>query len=197
MTYFTKSEARSAASIGRQVQRSAGKTFDRILKEEALSAQESSTFDIFLSHAISDAELILGVKALLEKQGFKVYVDWVEDPHLNRQTVSKETADLLRRRMRQSKSLIYVATDNASSSKWMPWELGFFDGFKPGCLAIMPILETDSAIFKGQEYLNLYPVVQKNKYTNGTLDIFVEESGIKWTTLKRFGGGVPGWSAYP
>lgn len=196
MAYFTKSEARSAASVGRQVQRSAGKTFDRILKEEALSAQDSAAFHIFLSHAISDAELILGVKALLENQGFKVYVDWVEDPHLNRQSVSKETADLLRKRMRQSKSLLYVATDNASNSKWMPWELGFFDGFKPGCLAIMPILETDSAIFKGQEYLNLYPVVQKDKYANGNPDIFVEERGIKWTTLKRFGGGQPVWSAY-
>lgn len=196
MAFFTKSEARTAASVGRQTQRGAGKTFDRILKEEATAARDNDEFDIFLSHSINDAELILGVKALLERQGFKVYVDWVDDPQLNRQTVSKETAQLLRQRMRQSKSLIYVATDNASSSKWMPWELGFFDGFKPGCLALMPVMDNENQIFKGQEYLSLYPIVQKDHYSDGKPDIFVEERGVRWSTLKRFGSGQPIWAGY-
>lgn len=196
MTFFTKSEARSAASKGRAVQRGLGKTYGRILVEEASATRDTDGFDIFLSHSIGDAELILGVKSLLEEQGLKVYVDWVEDPQLNRENVTKETANLLRRRMRQSKSLIYVATEQANSSKWMPWELGFFDGFKPGCVAVMPVLDYGAQAFSGQEYLGLYPLVEKNTYSNGQPDIFIEERGSQWTTLKRFGSGQPAWARY-
>lgn len=30
--------------------------------------------------------------------------------------------------MRQCKSLFFVTTTNATNSKWMPWECGYFDG---------------------------------------------------------------------
>jgi hypothetical protein len=53
--------------------------------------------------------------------------------------------------MKQSKSLIYLSSENSSSSKWMPWELGFFDGFKPDGVAIMPVLDNPTDSFKGQE----------------------------------------------
>ena len=196
MAYFTKSEARSAAARTRTVQRSAGKTFESILKEEAKVTAASASFDVFLSHSINDAELVTGVKALLEGQGLRVYVDWAEDPFLDRSKVSKETASLLRQRMRQSKSLVYLATDNSTSSKWMPWEVGYFDGFKPGCVAIMPVLDQESQTFAGQEYLALYPVVTKDKYTSGQQDVFVEERGAQWSTLKGFGRGQPELNKY-
>ena len=138
----------------------------------------------------------LGIKQLLEESGLKVYVDWVEDAQLNRREVTKETAAVLRQRMRQSRSLIYLSSDNSSSSKWMPWELGYFDGFKPDGVAIMPVLDSPTDAFKGQEYLGLYPIVQKDTYMDGTPDVFVEERGVRWSTLKRFGSGQPGWSQY-
>jgi hypothetical protein len=78
----------------------------------------------------------------------------------------------------------------------MPWELGYFDGFKPDCVAIMPVLDHPTGSFNGQEYLGLYPIVQKDTYKNGTPDIFVEERGTRWSTLKRFGTGQPLWSKY-
>jgi hypothetical protein len=196
MAYFTKTEARSAAARGNYTQRSAGKTYDKILDEAVTAARDYDSFDVFLSHSVNDAELIMGVKTLLEEQGFKVYVDWIEDRHLDRRAVSKETAELLRRRLRQSKSLIYVATENATSSKWMPWELGFFDGFKPGNVAVMPLLVNASDPFPQQEYLALYPVVQKDTYRNGAPDIFVEEKRVRWSTLREFGRGAPAWRQY-
>jgi hypothetical protein len=196
MTYFTKSEARAAAARTRGLQKSAGKTSDRILRESINAAVVTDTFDIFLSHSIADAEIVLGIKQLLEETGLKVYVDWVEDAQLDRRAVTKETAAALRQRMKQSKSLIYLSSDNSSSSKWMPWELGYFDGFKPDCVAIMPVLDHPTDSFNGQEYLGLYPIVQKDTYKNGTPDIFVEERGTRWSTLKRFGTGQPLWSKY-
>lgn len=157
MAFFTKADARRAAQQATGTSRSA---------REALSSahkayKEKDQFDIFLSHSITDAELVLGVKVLLEAQGLRVYVDWVDDRALERDQVTEKTADALRKRMRQSESLLYLATDNASKSKWMPWELGYFDGFKNGGVAILPVLEKSDAPFEGQEYLGLYPVITK------------------------------------
>jgi TIR domain len=196
VAYFTKAEARAAASSTRQVKRRAGGTYDSILKEEVKAAASATEFDIFLSHSINDAELVIGVKALLEAQGLTVYVDWTDDPVLDRSKVTKETARLLRQRMRQSKSLVYLATENSTSSKWMPWEVGYFDGFKPDGVAIMPVLDHENQVFSGQEYLGLYPIVTKDRYTNGASDIFVEERGARWSTLKAFGRGRPQLAKY-
>lgn len=193
-TYFTKSEARAAAK--QVIQKTAGKTYGKILNESRASAKDSDRFDIFLSHAMSDAELVTGAKDLLKQQGFTVYVDWVDDPQLDRSAVSKETADVLRRRMRQSRSLIYVATESAMTSKWMPWELGYFDGFKQGQVAVMPFLNNEKDKFPRQEYLELYPIVRKDTYKSGRADLFVEEVGHRWMTLEKFGKGSPVWNPY-
>jgi hypothetical protein len=196
MAYYTKSEARAAATRTRNLQKSTGMTSGRILGESVLDAAFTDSFDIFLSHSITDAEIVLGIKQLLEDNGLKVYVDWVEDVQLDRRAVTPETAAILRQRMRQSKSLIYLSSENSSSSKWMPWELGFFDGFKPDGVAVMPVLDNATDPFKGQEYLGLYPIVRKDTYKDGRPDVFVEELGVRWSTLKRFGTGNPVWSKY-
>lgn len=191
-TYYTKAEARAAAKS--KVRKFA--VASENLKEQVRAATDADRFDIFLSHASKDADLILGAKDILEGFGFKVYVDWVDDPQLDRSKVSKESADLLRRRMRQSNSLVWAATEAASESKWMPWELGYFDGFKPNQVAILPLVDSSSDAFKGQEYLGLYPVIRKDAYKSGAADVFVEDVGTKWTTVKMFGSGSPTWSKY-
>jgi len=196
MAFFTKSEARAAAARNRGLQKSAGMPSGRILKESVAAATAADSFDVFLSHSIADADIVLGIKQLLEESGLKVYVDWVEDAQLDRRAVTKETAAVLRQRMRQSKSLIYLSSENSSSSKWMPWEIGYFDGFKPDGVAIMPVLDSPTDAFKGQEYLGLYPIVQKNTYSDGTPDVLVEERGVRWSTLKKFGRGQPVWGKY-
>jgi hypothetical protein len=193
-TYFTTSEARTAANA--QPQRLA-KSSKQILAEDAAKAYDWQSFDVFLSHSILDAELILGVKVLLEKRGYSVYVDWDSDGDLDRSVVSPKTAAILRTRMRQSKSLLYVATENAGTSKWMPWELGYFDGFKKGGVAILPVLDSENASFRGQEYLGLYPVVTKDFYKDGIKrDVFVEDFGSGWTTLDSFANGNHDLSKY-
>lgn len=156
MAFFTKAEARRAA------QRATGaRSAHDVLRDSRKSYKTNDHFDVFLSHSINDAELVLGVKMLLEDQGFRVYVDWVEDKALERDHVTAQTAEVLRMRMKQSDSLLYLATDNASKSKWMPWELGYFDGFKTGGVAILPVLDKSDTPFEGQEYLGLYPVMTK------------------------------------
>src|SRR4051812_44741139 len=91
------------------------------LLNEDISQQQNTqkNYDIFLSHSSSDAEIVMGLKLVIEDLGFSVYVDWIEDPKLNRAQVNKTTALLLKARMRQCKSLIYAFSENASNSKWM------------------------------------------------------------------------------
>jgi hypothetical protein len=193
--YFTKSEAKTAA---RDILAKSHliKAAAQILNETRISAKDNDTFDIFLSHSIADADLVLGIKNILEKRGLRVYVDWETDGQLDRGKVNLETADLLRRRMKQSNSLLYLATESASLSKWMPWELGYFDGMRGGQVAVMPVLDNEIDYFNGQEYLGLYPTVTKDTYKGTSReDVFVEGRG-KWTTLKEFNTGKPAWHLY-
>lgn len=142
------------------------KSAQTILRErQQLSGRQ---YDIFLSHSFHDAELVLGIKLFLEDLGLSVYVDWVDDPHLNRNEINRETADTLRRRMQACRSLLYAASDNATNSRWMPWELGYFDGLKQGKVAILPISKNASnSNYTGQEYLNLYPRFEVEQVPEG------------------------------
>lgn len=144
-----------------------------------------SRFDIFLSHSTSDAEIVLGVKGVLEDYGNTVYVDWLQDPQLDRSCVTPMTAEIIRERMRQCKSLVYVHSVNSGSSKWMPWELGYFDGFN-GAVAIFPVTRNGES-YKGQEYLGIYPYVDEAPPQGGsTNEIWINKSGANSKQWKRW-----------
>lgn len=123
---------------------------------------ETGMYDVFLSHSFRDAQLILGLRNLLTDQGLRVYVDWIDDPELDRSSVSASTAARLRGKMQQSKSLVYATSRTASRSRWMPWELGYFDGHQDGSnISILPVENGGGEDFEGQEYLGLYKVIEK------------------------------------
>lgn len=129
------------------------------LNQQRTFSTTTKTYDIFLSHSSSDAALVTGLKLELEDLGFSVYVDWIEDPKLNRANVTKDTALVLQARMKQCKALLYAFSENATNSKWMPWELGYFDGIK-GKVAVLPISRTSKSSFHGSEYLGIYYYIQ-------------------------------------
>lgn len=151
------------------LQKSVKKSASRILTEQA--SAHDATFDVFLSHSKADEDLVLGAKDLLEDNGFSVYVDWVDDPHLDRSKVSAETASILRARMAQCRMLVYAHSPNSGLSTWMPWELGYFDG-TTGKIAILPIVAKDEREYKGNEYLGLYPYLDYVAPEGSTEPIF-------------------------
>jgi hypothetical protein len=154
MAEFTVAEARE---VGRSRAGREFSTAEAVLRKSA----SAGSFDIFLSHSSRDAEAILGIKAILERGGRRVYVDWINDPHLDRTRVSASTAHQLRLRMNQCSSLVYAATKAATSSKWMPWELGYFDARKGvEAVAILPLVDYAGQDV-GQEYLEVYPKIEK------------------------------------
>jgi hypothetical protein len=176
MALFTESTIRTRAQIEKQRPTNLYKSNNQILNESVASFDQFKNYDIFLSHSSKDSELILGVKATLEDMNYSIYVDWVDDPQLNRSNVNQSTADLLRDRMNASKSLFYVTTDNAELSKWMPWECGYFDGIKEK-VAILPIKKYSyDNEYVGQEYLGLYPYCLKEDNMAGHSRLWIFKS---------------------
>jgi hypothetical protein len=165
MALFIESDLRARADRSTPFQKSAS----NVLTEKVLGSVGIKEFDIFLSHSFSDQKLILGIWLSLEDMGYKVYVDWIHDRQLSRETVNKETASVLRQRMWNCKSLFFATTANSSSSKWMPWELGFKDGHNRRA-AILPVAQNHTSNFTGQEYLAIYPYVVKNEAVNAPGD---------------------------
>ena len=168
MAYLRLSEAQAAGLAARQVVQKSART---ILSEEARRAPATEMYHVFLSHSSDDADAILGVKRIMERLGLKVYVDWIDDAQLDRTKVTKATAALLRSRMRASSCLVYVHSPNTADSVWMPWELGYFDGFKPQLIWILPLVAQYDSEYKGQEYLGLYPTIEKLASLLGHLNL--------------------------
>lgn len=130
-----------------------------------------------LSHSYLDKELMIGTTEYLEGLGFAVYLDWREDSQLSRDDVTRETAEIVRARIGQSRSLFFATTTSAKESRWMPWELGYMDG-KKGRSAILPVTRNDtfSDEYEGQEYLGIYPYVSGGTARGGGERLWVHEN---------------------
>ena len=181
MTYYTASELR---------QRAGGLTASAAQSElSRLSKAAVGNFDVFLSHSFRDAVLILGLKRVLEADGLSVYVDWIADPQLDRTKVNATTAANLRERMKRCRSLVYATSQNASTSRWMPWELGFFDGAHgPDRVAICPIA-TGTGNYTGEEYLGLYKTLEKVRDAGVSRPFVVRSSRRQAERLGSFAAG--------
>lgn len=157
---------------------------ERILKEATNTT--AASFDIFLSHSKMDDKLVLSAKRILEEKKFSVYVDWINDPQLDHSFVNKRTADYLRKRMMQCRLMFYLHTKHASLSKWCPWELGFFDGNSQSTprTFVFPLISSGED-FKGQEYLELYPIVD--------VDNIGQVTSLKKDLWGKFPSDDPQW----
>lgn len=167
MAYFTESHFRNYRANLNESQRTFSYSAGRDI---------NTKFDIFISYNIHDQAVICGVYNELTEMGFKVYVDFIIDPDLNRSNVTQETARRIRTRLENSKSLIYAQSPNAAMSRWMPWELGVVDGHTKRC-AVLPIFANNTDIYNKQEYLKLYPVVKPNSTCH--MLVFREVNGIE------------------
>ncbi len=125
-------------------------------------ANKSTNFDVFLSHSFKDKDLVIDVKNKLHDYNISVYIDWIDDPQLDRTHVNRETAALLRLRMQQCKSLAFLDTENGISSGWTPWEVGFADANKQKVF-IIPIRKNEISYrnYQGREFFSLYPFLDE------------------------------------
>jgi hypothetical protein len=162
----------------------------RQLTEAAAKFDATREYDIFLSHSYHDARLhpedLLELKGQIEELGLSVYVDWIEDPALDRTEVTKETAERLRQRMRRAKALLFAVSENSSDSRWMPWELGYCDGRgKP--VAVAPLVaRAGQHFYEGQEYLGLYPYLSEGIDEQDQPRLYVETRPWIYRSLEEW-----------
>ncbi|MBO6253475.1 MAG: toll/interleukin-1 receptor domain-containing protein [Bacteroidaceae bacterium] len=160
---LTKAQLRSYSGIDR-------------LTEARLETRYFSSYEanvrVFLSHKHTDKKELFAVKKILEDIGAKPYVDWM-DKSLPSET-SAETADEIKRKIRQSNKFVFIATDLALISPWCNWEIGYSDSLKydSSSMALFAVSENDGT-WKGNEYMRLYPVIEyengTTKYSNGII----------------------------
>jgi hypothetical protein len=124
--------------------------------------------DVFLSHRFADRELVQALHDRIERLGYRCYVDWIDSKELDRNHITEETAEKLRKIMRRCRVLLFLAGPNSPESKWMPWELGFFDGRQGSRRIGLFLPEGTDVPPQHQEYLNLYVPV-----TDATLEAFL------------------------
>ena len=86
-------------------------------------------YDIFLSHSSADGDLVARIRSELADLEYSVFLDSEALPELKPEQVTRDTAQALRDAMRKCSSLLYLISEQSAESRWMPWELGFFDGF--------------------------------------------------------------------
>jgi hypothetical protein len=194
MALFTINEIREAAISATGAMRFApdaviANRAETLFENSAVEARRGAIqhFDIFLSHAYSDKIVVAGLYSVLTATGFSVYVDWIHDRHrLDRNHVTAANAAILRERMHQSDALFYATTQNHVTSKWMPWECGYFDGYdsetdeapiQPGHVAILPVVQSSYSTVRGQEYLGLYPTAQKGSLRRRNVNIHNQVTG--------------------
>jgi hypothetical protein len=147
-------------------------------------------YDIFLSHSYLDADEILYLQKRLTRMACSVFVDWIEYPDLNRQQVTRDNVEKIRNVMKKCNALIYAFSDNVHKSSWMPWELGFFDGYSGNNenICILPITNDyiDDDEYQGVEYLGIYPFISLSKCEDGKLYYYVNYSNEKYEKLNRW-----------
>ena len=163
MSLFTEEKIRARFEQEKKAQYRSTQYFSakQVLNEGRVT-DSSKQYDIFLSHSSKDMELIAGLKLILTDLGFSVYVDW-NDNELDPNNVTPHTAEVLRERMKCCKSLIYAFSEGAANSKWMPWELGYFDALKNSRVAVLPISKLPKFSYKGSEFVGVYYFIQVDK----------------------------------
>lgn len=123
---------------------------ERIVEEARKAGHQTA----FLSHSHRDAEIAKGVQAFLQEHGWKVYIDW-EDLSMPSRP-SRETADKIKRRIKQLDWMLYLATANSAASRWCPWEIGYADGVKGVDRVVIIPTQDNQGNNHGNEYLDLY-----------------------------------------
>lgn len=130
----------------------------------AISLDDKSRIDVFVSHSSADKEFIKKVLLFLRyaKGGVQGYVDW-QDPKLQHPT-DAETAKRLKDRIRRASKLIYIVTNESLKSVWCSWELGFADRDKGVEDVALLAIKPNNGRWKHNEYLQQYPWISYDNH---------------------------------
>lgn len=145
---------------GRQTAAATGLSARNLLKARA--RVEKPRYDVFLSQALKDEDLVLGVHSILtEDLGLSVFCDWIEAGRSDHSGTTPDDAAYIRQKMLASSGLIFIDSEHAADSNWMSWEIGWFDGAK-GRVCVLPLVPDADGQYRLRQYLGLYPIAEKD-----------------------------------
>lgn len=155
-----------------------------IVNESRMFLKTTSITSIFLSHSHTDKDVIEQAKIFFENLGISIYVDWAD------QTMPESTNGVTAQKIKNqiitgNDKFILLATNNAVSSKWCNWEVGIADPFKllNKKIALLPLAD-NSGTWNGNEYLQIYPRIEKNPRIAGGDGYYVWYPNGTWETLE-------------
>lgn len=167
MAYFTESQLEGYAK---------SHFYKEASVEHMAFSTSSAEISIFLSHSHKDHELAQGLQQYLGSLGMRIYVDWQDSAMPT--TTNRTTADNIKKKIDQLDFFWVLATKNAMTSRWVPWEIGIADEKKADSKIMIIPVEDPNGKFYGNEYLQLYQKIiiansgdvalfEANQNTNG------------------------------
>lgn len=117
----------------------------------------SKLYDVFISHSHKDEINARRLADIFTSWGFSVYID-VGDEILTR-IPSANLAEHLISKLRLCHVLVFAFSQEAASSRWMPWELGLAHGVI-GRVVLWPFTKQAMSSLATQEYLQLYEALE-------------------------------------
>lgn len=134
---------------------------DLVKRIENDSIQNKKEFDVFISHSYKDSALVKKIKKSLNKKDLNIYCDWTSDnDFLKRDMAGQFTEQVLKKRIEQSRYILFVRTenttesDNSIKSKWIQMELEHSKKLNKKIYCIDLINNGTSVEFESLEYDN-------------------------------------------
>ena len=156
MALYTEQELHDLAEKARSSQ-----SAQQNLRKAMTYPTTSSSKYVFLSHSHQDTGFVGDAKKFFALFGVDLYVDWL-DPEMPKLT-NPETAAKLKTKIDKCHRFVVLASNNAGSSKWVPWELGYADSVKTmKNIAIFGIADNNGG-WAGNEYIGIYPRISKSE----------------------------------
>lgn len=135
------------------------------------SSPSQATIDAFLSHSHHDRDMVMMfIDFMARVLNVSIYVDWA-DTAMPRVT-SGITADQIKSQIEQHPLFFVFGTDRAFGSRWVPWEVGIADAKKTRShILIWPVTNSQPGTYLGNEYLSVYPYVDKPYTSSQNLQV--------------------------
>jgi len=155
-----------------------------VVNERRMFSKATATTSIFLSHSHYDKAVVEQAKIFFENLGISIYVDWA-DKTMPEQTNGATAQKIKEQIIYSNDKFVLLATNNAVESKWCNWEVGIADAFKlPKKKIVLLPLADNSGLWNGNEYLQIYPRIEKNPTESGGEGYYVWYPDRTWETIE-------------
>ncbi|WP_069997900.1 TIR domain-containing protein [Cellulosilyticum sp. I15G10I2] len=89
--------------------------------------QKIKYYDYFISHSSIDSSSVQKLIKFVNTQGKNIFCDWINDvDYLKRHLACDATLKVIEKRMDQSRTLVFVVSENSKQSIWCKYELNYF-----------------------------------------------------------------------